>query len=56
MLHHAGGSFADYGQVNPAQQAHERLIEARYPYYQRAQTAASQVSFGPLPRAPFRTK
>jgi GT2 family glycosyltransferase/glycosyltransferase involved in cell wall biosynthesis len=51
VLHHAGGSFAEDGQVNPAQQAHERLLEARYPYYQRAQTAASQVSFGPLPRA-----
>jgi GT2 family glycosyltransferase/glycosyltransferase involved in cell wall biosynthesis len=51
VLHHAGGSFAEDGEVNPAREAHERLIEARYPYYQRAQTAASTTTFGPLPRA-----
>jgi GT2 family glycosyltransferase/glycosyltransferase involved in cell wall biosynthesis len=51
VLHHAGGSFSGDGEVNPAQRAHELVIEARYPYYQRAQTAASTTSFGRLPRA-----
>ncbi len=51
VLHHAGSSFAEDGEANPAQEAHERIIEARYPYYQRTQTAASTSSFGRLPRA-----
>ena len=51
VLHHAGGSFSEDGAANPAQQEHERIIDARYPYYQRAQTAASTTSFGRLPRA-----
>jgi GT2 family glycosyltransferase/glycosyltransferase involved in cell wall biosynthesis len=51
VLHHAGGSFAEDGEANPAQEAHERVIEARYPYYQRTQTAAANASVGPLPRA-----
>jgi GT2 family glycosyltransferase/glycosyltransferase involved in cell wall biosynthesis len=51
VLHHAGGSFAEDGEANPVQKEHELLIETRYPYYQRAQTAASTTSFGRLPRA-----
>jgi GT2 family glycosyltransferase/glycosyltransferase involved in cell wall biosynthesis len=51
VLHHAGGSFAEDGEAHPVQGAHDRVIEARYPYYQRAQTAASTTSFGRLPRA-----
>jgi GT2 family glycosyltransferase/glycosyltransferase involved in cell wall biosynthesis len=51
VLHHAGGSFAEDGEANPVQEQHDRVIEARYPYYQRAQTAASSTSFGRLPRA-----
>ena len=51
VLHHAGGSFAEDGEANPVQAEHDRVIEARYPYYQRAQTAASNATFGRLPRA-----
>ena len=51
VLHHAGSSLAEDGEANPVQKEHERIIEARYPYYDRAQTAASTASSGPLPRA-----
>jgi GT2 family glycosyltransferase/glycosyltransferase involved in cell wall biosynthesis len=51
VLHHSGGSFAEDGETNPVQEQHESIIEARYPYYQRAQDAASKTSFGRLPRA-----
>jgi GT2 family glycosyltransferase/glycosyltransferase involved in cell wall biosynthesis len=51
VLHHAGGSFSEDGKANPAQEEHERIIDARYPYYQRAQSAAATTSFGRLPRA-----
>ena len=51
VLHHAGSSFAEDGVPHPVQEAHDRVIEARYPYYQRAQEAAASTSFGRLPRA-----
>ncbi|HME02940.1 MAG TPA: glycosyltransferase [Solirubrobacteraceae bacterium] len=51
VLHHAGGTFAEDGEPSPVQKQHERIIDARYPYYQRAQTAASTTSIGRLPRA-----
>lgn len=51
LLHQAGGTFAQDGETSPVQKEHERIIDARYPYYQRAQTAASTTSFGRLPRA-----
>jgi GT2 family glycosyltransferase/glycosyltransferase involved in cell wall biosynthesis len=51
VLHHSGGSFAEDGTANPVQKEHEEIIDARYPYYQRAQTAASTTAFGRLPRA-----
>lgn len=51
VLHHAGGSFAEDGEAHPVQAAHDRVIEARYPYYQRTQIAASTTTFGRLPRA-----
>ena len=51
VLHHAGGSFGEDGHANPVQKEHDRVIAARYPYYDRAQTAASQTNFGRLPRA-----
>jgi GT2 family glycosyltransferase/glycosyltransferase involved in cell wall biosynthesis len=51
VLHRAGGSFSEDGKANPVQAEHERIIDARYPYYQRAQTAAGRTRFGPLPRA-----
>lgn len=51
VLHRSGGSFSEDGQANPVQDEHERIIDARYPYYQRAQTEAGRTPFGPLPRA-----
>jgi GT2 family glycosyltransferase len=51
VLHHAGGSFGEDGKANPVQKQHDRVISARYPYYDRAQTAASHTRFGRLPRA-----
>jgi GT2 family glycosyltransferase len=51
VLHHSGGSFAEDGETNPAQEAHEEIIDARYPYYARTRTEAAQVESGPLPRA-----
>lgn len=51
VLHRSGGSFAEDGQVNPIQEDHERIIDARYPYYQRTQRAASSTAFGRLPRS-----
>jgi GT2 family glycosyltransferase/glycosyltransferase involved in cell wall biosynthesis len=51
VLHHAGGSFGADGVANPVQLEHERIVEARYPYYQRAAAAASTTTFGRLPRA-----
>jgi GT2 family glycosyltransferase/glycosyltransferase involved in cell wall biosynthesis len=51
VLHHAGGSFLADGEGNPAQADHERIISARYPYYERTQAAASKSAFGRLPRA-----
>jgi GT2 family glycosyltransferase/glycosyltransferase involved in cell wall biosynthesis len=51
VLHHAGGSLDEDGVANPAQEKHERIIEARYPYYRRATAAVAQDPFGSLPRA-----
>jgi GT2 family glycosyltransferase/glycosyltransferase involved in cell wall biosynthesis len=51
VLHRSGGSFSEDGEANPVQDEHERIIDARYPYYQRAQAEAGRTPFGPLPRA-----
>jgi GT2 family glycosyltransferase/glycosyltransferase involved in cell wall biosynthesis len=51
VLHHAGGSFATDGEPHPIQAEHERIIEARYPYYLRATAAAAEATAGRLPRA-----
>ncbi len=51
VLHHSGASLGEEGAANPVQREHERIVEARYPYYQRAQTAAGADQLGPLPRA-----
>jgi glycosyltransferase involved in cell wall biosynthesis/GT2 family glycosyltransferase len=51
VLHRSGASLGEDGAVNPVRDEHERIIEARYPYYQRSQTAASNAEIGPLPRA-----
>jgi GT2 family glycosyltransferase/glycosyltransferase involved in cell wall biosynthesis len=51
VLHYGGGSLGEDGQVSPVRKEHEKIIEARYPYYRRAQTAAGEQPAGPLPRA-----
>ena len=51
VLHHAGGSFGADGVANPVQEEHDRIVEARYPYYERATAAAATATFGRLPRA-----
>jgi len=51
VLHRAGGSFGEDGDASPVQKEHDRIVAARYPYYDRAQTAASTTDFGRLPRA-----
>jgi GT2 family glycosyltransferase/glycosyltransferase involved in cell wall biosynthesis len=51
VLHHAGGSFGSDGEANPVQKEHDRIVEARYPYYARASEAAANEKFGRLPRA-----
>jgi glycosyltransferase involved in cell wall biosynthesis/GT2 family glycosyltransferase len=51
VLHRSGGSLGADGAVNRAQAAHEAIIHARYPYYDRAQTAAAHSEVGPLPRS-----
>jgi GT2 family glycosyltransferase/glycosyltransferase involved in cell wall biosynthesis len=51
VLHHAGGSFGADGATNPVQRKHDRIVEARYPYYARATEAAASATFGRLPRA-----
>ncbi len=51
VLHRAGGSFGSDGDANPVQQEHDRIVEARYPYYERAVAATSTAAYGPLPRA-----
>jgi GT2 family glycosyltransferase/glycosyltransferase involved in cell wall biosynthesis len=51
VLHRSGASLGEDGTANPVKDEHERIIEARYPYYKRAQTAAGNAELGPLPRA-----
>ncbi len=51
VLHRSGGSFGEDGEANPVQAEHERIIDARYPYYARAQAEAGAAELGPLPRA-----
>lgn len=51
VLHHSGGSFNEDGLVNSVRDEHEAIIDARYPYYGRAQTEAGRAELGPLPRA-----
>ncbi len=51
VLHRGGGSFGEDGEENPVRAEHERIIESRYPYYQRAQTAAGRDGLAPLARA-----
>jgi GT2 family glycosyltransferase/glycosyltransferase involved in cell wall biosynthesis len=51
VLHRSGGSFGEDGDENPIRKQHEEIIDARYPYYQRAQTAAGSAELGTLPRS-----
>jgi len=51
VLHHAGGSLGSDGKVNPVQERHDAIVDARYPYYARATAAAADATFGRLPRA-----
>jgi GT2 family glycosyltransferase/glycosyltransferase involved in cell wall biosynthesis len=51
VLHRAGSSLSEDGERNPVQAAHELIVQARYPYYERAAAAAAHTRIGPLPRA-----
>ncbi len=51
VFHAGGASFSADGRRNPIQDAHERLLQARYPYYHAAVRATEQDVVGPLPRA-----
>jgi glycosyltransferase involved in cell wall biosynthesis/GT2 family glycosyltransferase len=46
VLHRQGGSLNDEGEAHPIQLSHDRIIDARYPYYQRLiqETAKSSQS------------
>ena len=50
VLHHGGGSFSDDGKKHPVQDAHERIIAARYPYYHDAIKLVENEVAGPLAR------
>ena len=50
VLHHGGGSFALNGDHHLVQEAHERIIAARYPYYHDALRSLEHTA-GPLARA-----
>ena len=51
VLHHGGGSFVTNGKRNPVQDAHERIINARYPYYRDSVRLIQGDVAGPLSRA-----
>jgi GT2 family glycosyltransferase len=51
VLHHGGGSFSRNGQRDLVQDEHERMLRARYPYYQDAIRALEGEVVGPLGRA-----
>src|ERR1019366_9052356 len=50
VLHHGGGSFGHQADRHLVQDAHERIIAARYPYYQDGLRSLEQTA-GPLSRA-----
>ena len=50
VLHHGGSSFERTGRKSEIQLAHERIIDARYPYYAPA-VAAIEAEQGQLARA-----
>lgn len=51
VLHRGGKSLWIDGKANPIQQHHERIIRARYPWYERAVEAAANDRGGPLARS-----
>ena len=51
VLHKGGASFKARPEWSYVQAAHDRLIDARYPYYRRLVEEAAYTSLGPLPRA-----
>jgi GT2 family glycosyltransferase len=51
VFHAGGASFSADGVRNPVQDAHERVLKARYPYYHAAVRAIEEDVVGPLPRA-----
>jgi GT2 family glycosyltransferase/glycosyltransferase involved in cell wall biosynthesis len=51
VLHRQGGTFGEDGLPSPIQAAHEAIINQRYPYYDRTQTAFQTSDVGALPRA-----
>lgn len=56
VLHEGGGSLNANGVVNPAKESHDRIINARYPYYDRMETNASREPFGRLGRTLSRAR
>ncbi len=50
VLHHGGGSFGHQADRHLVQDAHERIIAARYPYYHDGLRSLEQTA-GPLSRA-----
>ena len=51
VLHHGGASFSTNGNRTPVQDAHERIIAARYPYYHDEIRLVEEDVAGPLARA-----
>lgn len=51
VLHRQGGTFGEDGLPSPIQAAHEAVLNQRYPYYDRTQTAFQTSDVGALPRA-----
>jgi glycosyltransferase involved in cell wall biosynthesis len=51
VRHHGGASLSVNGVPNPAQRAHESLIDERYPYYRESVTATRLAAPGPLTRS-----
>ncbi len=51
VLHRQGGSLNQDGEANALQRAHDAVINARYPYYDRLQRATGSDRQSPLARA-----
>lgn len=51
VLHRQGGSLNEDGQANPLQRAHDAIVAARYPFYERLQQAAATDNHSSLARA-----